>query len=169
MEAYGTDGGFEAWLDAMGYELPADAPDVSALRARGSAYIDGTYEALWTGERTGGVMQELGWPRVGALLTCVTAIPDDAIPPGVVKAAYRAAWIDASDPGILNSSATSGRRVAREKVDVIEVAYHDDKTAVVGAGGVAFIDGEIDGMMRPFICDDSDNAGLFIWSVGSHC
>lgn len=69
MAAYGTDQGFTDWLAEQGYVLPEDAPAPAVLRARGSAYVDG-YERFWTGQRTGGVMQELGWPRTGATVNC---------------------------------------------------------------------------------------------------
>jgi len=162
--AYGTDEGFTTWLAEQGYVLPDDAPSVTVLRARGSAYVDG-YEAFWTGQRTGGVMQELGWPRTGALLNCTVAIPDDVIPPAVVNASYRAAWLEAETAGILAGPAsTPGSRVKRQRVDVIEREFFDDGKAEVGSGP-AFIDSMIDGAMQAFICDA--DGGAFLWSVGS--
>ena len=164
--AYGDDSGFTAYLAQMGYVLPDGAPTPAVLRARGSAYLDATYEPLWTGDRTGGFMQEDGWPRTGAKLNCRAGlIPDEAIPPAVVTASYRAAWIEASAPGSLSASMTAGQRVAREKVDVIEVAYHDDGAKGAGQGGVAFIDAEIDGAMRAFICEAGES-GLGLWAIG---
>lgn len=160
---YGTDEGFELWLETMGYELPADAPDVAVLRARGSLYVDG-YERYFTGQRTGGVMQEEAWPRTGATINCTTAIPDDVIPPAVITASYRAAWLDAETPGILIGSAgTSGSRVKRQKVDVIEREFFDDGKTEVG-GGPSFIDSQIDGLLGQFICDTS--GGAFMWALG---
>jgi hypothetical protein len=162
--AYGTDAGFDAWLELMGFELPSTAPDNAILRARGSAYIDG-YERYWTGQRTGGVMQELGWPRTGATVNCTVAIPDDVIPPAVVNASYRAAWLDAQTPGILSGSTiTAGARVKKQKVDVIEREFFDDGKATVG-GGPSFIDSQIDGWLGQFICDAK--GGAFLWSLGS--
>lgn len=159
MAAYGDDAGFEAWLAANGYTLPDGAPAVAVLRSRGTAYLDGAYEALWTGVRADGAAQELGWPRIGARINCVTPVADSLIPPMVVNASYRAAYLDAVTPGSLNASATSGQRIAREKVDVIEVAYHNDSAARVG-----FTDSGIDGAMRAFICDQS--GGFFLQAVG---
>jgi len=161
---YGTDDGFTTWLAAQGYALPANSPTPAVLRARGTAYVDG-YEAYWTGYRAGGVMQELGWPRTGATINCTVAIPDDIIPPAVVNATYRAAWLDASTPGILTGSiVTPGSRVKRQKVDVIEREFFDDGKAEVG-GGPSFIDSIIDGALRQFICDAKD--GAFVWSLGN--
>lgn len=163
MASYGTDEGFTTWLDEQGYTLPDGAPSPAVLRARGSAYVDG-YEAYWTGTRTGGVMQELAWPRTGATMNCTVKIPDDVIPPAVVHAAYRAAWLDAETPGILSGSAgTAGSRVKRQKVDVIEREFFDDGKAEVG-GGPSFIDSTIDGLLSQFICDAKD--GAFMWTLG---
>src|SRR5690348_10363784 len=108
---YGTDQGLNDWLAAQGYTVPDTAPSLAVLRARGSAYVDG-YEAFWTGTRTGGVIQEEAWPRTGARLNCVTAIPDDVIPPAVISASYRAAYLDAVTPGILvGATAAPGQRI----------------------------------------------------------
>jgi hypothetical protein len=164
MAAYGTDEGFSAWLSEQGYSLPEATPVDAVLRARGSAYVDG-YEAFWTGYRSGGVLQELGWPRTGATLNCTIAVPDNVIPPAVINAAYRAAWLDAQTPGVLGGLVTTpGARVKRQKVDVIEREFFDDGKAQVG-GGPAFIDSIIDGALRQFICDSKD--GAFMWSLGS--
>jgi hypothetical protein len=162
--AYGTDAGFATWLAVQGYQLPAGSPSPAILRARGTAYVDG-YEVFWTGSRTGGVMQELGWPRTDATLNCTIAIADDVIPPPVINAAYRAAWLEAVTPGILAGPvSTPGSRVKRQKVDVIEREFFDDGKATVG-GGPAFIDSMIDGALRQFVCDTS--GGAFMWSLGN--
>lgn len=160
---YGDDAGFEAWLETMGYELPTDAPDSAVLRARGSLYVD-SYEKFWTGQRTDGVMQELGWPRTGATVNCTMPVPDDVIPLAVIAAAYRAAWLEAEAPGILKGSAgTSGSRVKRQKVDVIEREFFDDGKAEIGSGP-SFIDSQIDGLLSQFVCDDTGAA--FLWNLG---
>ncbi|AJA07455.1 hypothetical protein SKP52_02600 [Sphingopyxis fribergensis] len=164
MAAYGTDDGFTGWLAEQGYTLPDDAPAPAVLRARGSAYVDG-YERYWTGQRTGGVMQEEGWPRTGATINCTGAIPDDVIPPAVITASYRAAWLEAETPGILIGSAPSaGNRIKRQRVEgAVEREFFDDGKTEVG-GGPAFIDSQIDGMLSAFICDTSGAA--FMWALG---
>ncbi len=163
MAAYGSDAGFQAWLAEMGYTLPGCCPADAILRARGSAYIDGTYERLWTGWRTGGAMQELGWARTGATFNCVTAIASDVIPPAIVNAAYRAAYLEAVTPGILSSGATGGPRVKRQKVDFIEREFFDDGKTEAGSA-TGFIDPEIDGAMGAFICANA--GGFFFESIG---
>lgn len=164
--AYGDDSGFTAWLATYGYSLPSGSPSEAILRARGSAYLDGTYEALWTGNRTDGVTQTDGWPRTGAYLNCTTAIDSDVTPAAVINASYRAAYLEAATPGILASSFQTGQRVKRQKVDVIEREFFDDGGAMAGSGKGAFVDAEIDGMMRQFICDRSDSVFMF-QSIGS--
>lgn len=162
--AYGTDAGFQRWLLVNGYTLPANAPAAAVLRARASAYIDG-YEPRWTGHRTNGAMQELAWPRTGASVNCTVAVPSDAIPPAVINATYRAAWLEASTPGVLAGPiVTTGSRVKRQKVDVIEREFFDDGKAQMG-GGPAFIDSTIDGLLSGFVCDQS--SGAFMWSLGN--
>lgn len=163
--AYGDDDGFEDWMDAMGYSLPGGAPTPAILRTRGSTWLDGTYESAWCGYRTDGVMQTEGWPRTNARLNCVSPIPSDVIPPAIINASYRAAYLEGTTPGILAGSAlSSGPRVKRQKVDVIEREFFDDGKAEAGAA-TGFIDAEIDGAMRPFICADS--GGFLFMSVGS--
>lgn len=164
MASYGDDAGLTAWLAEQGYALPGTAPSLAVLRARGSAYVDG-YEQFWTGYRTDGALQELGWPRTGASLNCKIAVPSDLIPPAVINAAYRAAWLEGETPGILAGATPSpGSRVKRQKVDVIEREFFDDGKATV-AGGPSFIDSTIDGWLSGFICDDKDSA--FMWTLGS--
>lgn len=165
MAAYGTDAGFQAWLAEQGYALPGTAPALAVLRARGSAYVDG-YEVYWTGQRTGGVMQELAWPRTGATVNCTQAIPSDVIPPAVVNASYRAAWLEASTPGILAGPVvTSGTRVKRQRVEgAVEREFFDDGKTEVGSGP-SFIDSMIDGMLSQFVCNDDGAA--FLWTLGS--
>jgi hypothetical protein len=163
--AYGSDQGLTDWLDANGYVLPDGAPSAAVLRQRGSSYLDGAYDGMWSGARTDGVMQEDGWPRVGASLNCISAIPSDAIPAAVVNASYRAAWLEAQTPGVLaGTPPTQGKRVKRQKVEGIEREFFDDGKAAIGAGP-GFVDSIIDGMMQPFICD-ADKGAAFMWSLG---
>jgi hypothetical protein len=162
--SYGTDDGFTAWLEANGHTLPANAPTPAILRARGSAYVD-TYEAAWTGTRAGGFAQDQAWPRSGATLNCTVPIPDNLIPPAVVNAAYRAAYLEAQTPGALTpASAKPGQRVKRQKVDVVEREFFDDGAPQSGSGP-AFIDSAIDAALRQFVCDTA--GGPFVWSLGS--
>lgn len=162
--SYGTDNGLSTWLSQQGYVLPDGAPSPAVLRARASTYVD-SYEQYWTGHRTDGVTQENAWPRTGATLNCVTAIASDVIPVAVVTATYRAAWLEASAPGVLaGPQVAPGARVKRQKVDVIEREFFDDGKHAVGSGPV-FIDSLIDGLLGQFICNQKNAA--FVWSLGS--
>lgn len=162
--SYGNDSDFQSYLDTYGYELPLDAPTPAVLRARGSAYIDGTYGPLWSGAPV--AYPDL-WPRTGAVLYCTTAVPSDAVPGAVIDAAYRAAYLEATTPGVLAGPVQSGPRVKRQKVDVIEREFFDDGAS--GAGSASgFIDPTIDGAMRAFICNAYDTPFIFE-SLGSSC
>lgn len=149
--AYGTDEGFTAWLSANGYTLPAGAPTAAVLRARGSAYLDAVYgPRLTCSAPTGGIEQELAWPRTGHFVNCAS-IPDDAIPGAWIRASYRAAWLEASAPGSLSLTVNPNQRIKRQKVDVIEREFHDGGAVEAGGAG-AVIDTEIDGMVAPLLC-----------------
>lgn len=165
MAAYGTDAAFQAWLDEQGLTLPAGAPTPAVLRARGSGYVD-SYEAKLTGNRTGGAAQELAWPRTGASLNCRTAIDADLIPPAVVTAAYRAAWLEGQNPGTLAGPVMEkGKRVKSQRVEgAVSREFFDDGKLVVG-GGPSFIDPLIDGLLAGFICQAQGKA--FLWALGS--
>lgn len=163
--AYGDDTGFQAWLDTFGYTLPVGAPSLAVLRARGSAYVDALYGAIWSGVPTDPLAQDNAWPRIGATINCTTVIADNIIPLPVVLASYRAAYLEAVTPGILSGGATGGPRVKRQKVDVIEREFFDDGAATIGNAG-GFVDPSIDGAMKQFICVD-DGAGFFFESIGS--
>ena len=163
--AYGTDSDFNAWLSQFGYALPVGAPSPTVLRTRGSAYLDATYEPLWSGIRTDPLNQSDAWPRTGATLFCTTSIPDNVTPIAIVTASYRAAYLEALTPGILSGSPSSGPRVKWQKVDVIEREFFDDGAATIGNAG-GFIDPSIDGAMKQFICDFG-SSGFFFQSIGS--
>lgn len=121
MAGYGADEAFEAWLEANGYELPSDAPDLAVLRQRGSAYVDGAYGLRFPGAPAGGHAQERAWPRTGAETLYGETIPADAIPSQVVEASYHAALYEAENPGGL-LAVTTGAPVKRlrEKVGQLE-------------------------------------------------
>lgn len=151
---YGTDPDFADWLTARGLTV-SGTPAV--LRQLGSDYID-TYEGRLTGYRTD-PDQDDAWPRTGALINCLTPVADDVVPSAVVKAAYRAAYLADSNPGIL-TPVIAGPRVKRQKADVLEREFFDD------GAGAGFIDPAIDGALGAFICVDDGN-GFFFASIGS--
>lgn len=150
---YGNDDEFTAWLTAQGLSLPEDA-NLTALRTIGSAYVDGAYEhRLSCSSRAGGYMQERAWPRTGHYLNG-QELPSDFIPPAWVNAAYRAAFLQATNPGWATNSADPNRKTKRERVDTIEREFFD-ASSLVGTADVAAgmpADGMINGMVQPWLC-----------------
>lgn len=90
---------------------------------------------------------------------CFTA--DDTTGPNFLAALYRAAYLADGGATIL-FPVTTGARVKRQKVDVIEREFFDD-----GSDSTGFLDPTINGLMRAFICADPDAAGFFFSSIGS--
>lgn len=151
--AYGTDQGFQDWLAAQGLALPDTAPSVDVLRQIGSSYVDAAYEyRLVCSERTGGFKQELAWPRRGHRLNG-KAVPDDLIPQAWVHAAYRAAYLQATQPGWATGSVDGNRVTRREKVDVIEREFFDaDQAPGSDAAPGMVSDSIINGLVLPWLC-----------------
>jgi hypothetical protein len=150
MSGYGTDEGFGLWLEANGYYLPVGAPSAAVLRARGSAYIDATYGARFSGVPTEGFAQEMAWPRTGAY-AFGQPIGDSIIPAAVVKASYVAAWQEATSPGSLSASGSEASRVKREKVEgAVEVEY-EASSGLFSADSLRLVLTEVDGMLAPFL------------------
>lgn len=147
MAGYGTDGDLATWAAENGYTL-SETLTPAVLRQRGSAYLDGTYEARLSGIRTGGLAQERAFPRTGAEAYGET-IPSDAIPVQWEHASYFAAYQESVSPGSLSVIASTGAAIKREKIDVIETEY------VTGSGD-ALKDATpllsaIEGLVRPFL------------------
>lgn len=164
MAGYGDDPGFEAWLEANGYELPVGAPDEAVLRQRGSSYIDAQYGSRFVGAPTGGYAQERAWPRTGA---CVrgSEIPDDVIPVAVINASYEAALQVANDPASLSVVGSAAQRVRREKVEgAVEVEYQSSSSSCDTAADLTPVMTIVDGMLAPFLRDNAPS-GFGVWVV----
>lgn len=147
MAGYGTDQGFTTWMADNGLPMPLSAPTPAVLRQRGSAYIDGLYEARLPGSRAGGFAQERAQPRTGATFNGA-AIPSDVIPVAWEHASYFAAYQEAVSPGSLSVAASTSGAVKREKVDTLEVEY-------VAGSGDAVADAmvrmsAVEGLLAPF-------------------
>lgn len=163
MAGYGTDQRFEDWLTENGHAtLDTGSLTPAMLRQRGSAYLDGTYEARLPGYRTGGLEQERAWPRTGATASR-QAIPTDVVPLAWEHASYAAALYEAQNPGGLSVATSQSAVIKREKVDVLEVEY------AVGSGD-AVADATIrlslvDGLVAPFLIPEN-TGGFGLWAVG---
>lgn len=153
MEAYGTDSEFEAWLAAQGLSLPVGA-DVSVLRQIGSNYIDAAYEArLSCSQRTGGFTQLLAWPRTGHRVNGQD-VPSDLIPQAWINAAYRAAYLEAINPGWATGGTDPSRLTKMEKVDVISREFFSPSETAADSGiaaGMPF-DASINALITPWLC-----------------
>lgn len=78
-DAYQTDRGRQAWLDAT-----TEVKEAALVRA--TDYIDGRWELQFIGEPLGDV-QELAWPRSNAVYPATgNAFPNDEVPGDVVNA-----------------------------------------------------------------------------------
>lgn len=155
--AYGTDEGLTEWVTAQGLTLPVGA-NLTALRTVGSAYVDGAYEhRLACSSRTGGFTQEMAWPRTNHQING-QLVPPDLIPTAWINAAYRAAYLQATQPGWATGSANPNRVTKREKVSDIEREFFsasDTAQADVAAGMNA--DGVINGMVAIWLCPTTRN------------
>lgn len=153
MESYGSDDGFNAWLAGQGLELPADSPAVAVLRQIGSSYVDAAYGAkLSCSQRTGGFMQELEWPRKNHVVNG-ELVPDDLIPAAWVNASYRAAYLQATQPGWATTGVDASRQTKREKVDVIEREFFAASEAAGSSVAPGMpSDSILNGMVLPFLC-----------------
>lgn len=145
---YGTTDAFADWLSENGHALPGTAPAASVLLARASAYIDGTYGARFSGVPTGGFDQSLAWPRTGAS-AYGQPVPVHAIPDAVVRAAYTAAWQEASVPGSLSAFGTLATQIKRVKAGPAEVEYQSSAGDV--AQTLTPILTAVDGLLAPFL------------------
>lgn len=165
MAGYGDDSAFTAWLTEQGLTLPVDAPAVAALRQRGSDYVDASYgPLLHCSSPTGGLEQERAWPRTGHKVNG-QQIADDVIPSAWVRASYRAAWLEATNPGWASGSVDPNKRVKRQKVDTIEREFFD-RAAAADGGVVGNVDAGIAGMVAPYLCPAMGEVGIGLWSVG---
>ena len=152
MAGYGDDAGFQAWLSGQGLTLPVGATPAT-LRQIGSDYVDAAYEyKLQCSQRAGGFEQERAWPRSGHRING-QPVPDTLIPPAWVNASYRAAYLEATNPGWATGTQDPNRVTKREKVDVIEREFFaaEDAAGSSSAAGITS-DAIINGMVLPWLC-----------------
>lgn len=168
MPGYGSDSGFTDWLAENGLTLPPDSPAAAVLRLRGASYVDAIYgPRLYCSAPAGGVTQERAWPRTGHSYPAGVAISDSDVPAAWVAASYRAAYLEASLTGGLSATVDPNKKIKRQKADVFEREYFENKGAEAGSGGLAVLDSQIDGLVSPFLCPKRDGKGLGIWAIGS--
>jgi hypothetical protein len=158
MAGYGDDSGLTAYLAGRGLTLPAGAPAAAVLRQRGSDYLDATYGPRLHCSAPAVVDQERAWPRIGAA-AYGEDLEDDAIPAAWVRASYRAAWLAANAPGALDNTVTPNARVKMQKAGEVAREVFEGGSARIGSETLATIDAEIEGLVRPYLCDVSGQPG----------
>lgn len=165
MAAYGDAGGFEAWMLASGYSIPASPtpPTSDQLIERGSRWVDGEFALRFTGKPTGGITQERAWPRTGA-----TAFGDpidpNLIPDAVIQATYAAAYQEGLTPGLLATFKITDQAIKRQKVDVIEIEFQD---APDGGADTSLRLNAVEGLLAPLLKPNSTVLGAFLRTVGN--
>ena len=154
MAGYGSNVGFNTYVESAGYVVPAGATDaqIAAARQRGSLVID-RYEPKFSGSRTGGFAQERSWPRTGATTYYGEVIPPDAVPAAIENASYEAAFLELTNPGSLSPVVTGSATVKREKVGQLEVEYASssasDAESIVALSTPVVT--AIEGLLWPFL------------------
>lgn len=157
MAGYGSDQEFSAWLAAQGLTLPVGAPTPAVLRQIGADYVDAAYcHLLMCSQKTGGWEQERQWPRTNHRING-QMLPDDLIPQAWINASYRAAYLQATNPGWATNQVTPGRVTKRERVDTIEREFFDQSQAGGGASTAPGFpsDAVINGLVLPFLCSNT--------------
>lgn len=152
MAGYGDDTKFTAWLAEQGYALPAGAAAPAVLRQRGSAYLDGTYEARLSGVRVLGLGQERAFPRIGAEAYC-QAIPSGAVPVQWEHASYFAAYQEAIKPGSLSVGVARSGALKRKKIEGLEREFFEGSGDVVADATLRL--SAIEGLVAPFLTPPS--------------
>lgn len=165
MAGYGSDAGLADYLAANGLVLPAGAPSPAILRQRASDYIDGLYEARFTGARTDPLNQERAWPRTGAVAGIV-AVPADVIPKAVERAAYAAAVHEGQNDGALSAAASHSGAIKRERVEgAVDTEYFEGSGDVVADATVRL--SSVEGPLSPFLkSEETAGVSLGLWAVG---
>lgn len=129
---YGTATDFTAYHTARGRDLP-DTWDESYINSRllvASEWIDGEYENLFIGYRTGGALQERAWPRTSAITDTYPTytFETDEIPLAVQYATYEAAWREAENSGTLNKDFVSSPYKTVSVEEAVEIEYFSNQT-----------------------------------------
>lgn len=152
--SYGSDDGFQAWLDSNGYVLPNGSPSIVVLRQRGSTYLTALYGSRFVGQPLNGVSQVDAWPRT---------VYDGAIPAAVIEASYQAAWYEANNIGGLVAGGSSAKQVKRQKVEGLEREFFGPSEGQDYAASLTPLISTVDGLLAPYLV--SASACLGMWSI----
>lgn len=122
-ESYLAVTAFKAWADGRGYSYAGktDLQVEQALR-RGTAYVDATYGALFTGARVKGRDQALEWPRAGASDYSGVTVGSTSVPAEILNGTGEAALRELA--ARLNPDLKPGGGVVRRvKAASVEVEF----------------------------------------------
>lgn len=133
------------WAIANGLEIGSGDPKAAATA--GSLWLDATYGSRYPGTRKLGRAQGLGWPRVGGSDREGAAIPDDAVPIEIKRAAAAAGLREMQAAGSLAPDVPAGGAVKREKLGPMEVEYAAADGKQTAAPRFPAIDGLLSGLL----------------------
>ena len=112
-DSYVADRGIAGWT-----ALSSTIKQQSLVNA--TDYLEATYRGAWKGNRVSET-QSLSWPRYNVIVDGFN-FPANVVPTQVINACIEMAIRASLGETLL---ADQGQRVRREKIDVIEVEYHD--------------------------------------------
>lgn len=133
MANYGTIAGADSYHLSAGSDTwtGTDTDKLTAL-TRASAYVDGlalrkrtngSSYTMFAGIKALGRVQELAWPRIGAVDVDGSEIDPEDVPFEIEYATYEAALRELVTPGYLTPDYVPSTLIKREKVDVLETEY----------------------------------------------
>lgn len=159
--AYGSEAGFQGWLDLNGYSLDAGAPSILALLHRGTSYIDATYGGHFTGVPADETQPEQ-WPRSGAT-AYGRAIADEVVPQSVVTATYTAAYAEAQGITLSRAFDPLAPIVKRRRLEgVAEREFFEPQADLQSVSPIIPV---IDALLAPLLRDwvDDSASGSTKW------
>jgi len=119
---YGTEAGFETYLEERGYIQPDG--DVEPALVRASTWLDATYGMQYSGYKTDGRSQLRAWPRTNATDSENISIETDDIPIEVEHATYEAARQELTTPGSLQPIVNPSKTIKKVSIEgAVSVEY----------------------------------------------
>lgn len=117
-DSYGTTADWEAYGDALGWNLGGDGHAThDEFMRRAAMYLDRNFS--WIGTKVDGV-QAMQWPR--SVGTLVDGFPVDSasIPTAIIQAQFELAWLSHEGVDLFATVESGAVKRIKEKVDVIE-------------------------------------------------
>lgn len=143
---YGTVQGFEDYITARGYEIPAvaDDEDIAISLLVGSEWLDYRYISNWISSGTyknGGRAQVREWPRSGYIDAYGYAVASDAVPFEIERATYEAALRNLNALGSLMKDYTPNKYTQASVEGAVSVTFADFGSAYDTQLQIPVIDG----------------------------